>query len=226
MPANSVNTSRANISRLRNRVLTGFLEERSSYDVAHCGKVGPSISRNALTLRFALYSMAMKLTTVWILLFLMSVPALQGKSNNSSTGSDLQSALSHFVTAFDNLDWDQFRQCFEDDATVFYPRSYSERARGRAEFEHTFRLVFEQIRGKKSSAPYMDIQPKDLLIQKLDDNVAIVTFHLGDRPGFLNRRTMVWHRTASGWKIAHLHASEVPVPSGQGQQTGNGNTPK
>ena len=170
--------------------------------------------------------MAMKLTTVSMLLFLLTVPALQGESKNSGTGSDLQRALSHFVTAFDNLDWDQFRQCFQDDATVFYPRSYPERARGRAEFERTFKLVFEQIRGNKSSAPYMDIQPKGLLIQKLDDNVAIVTFHLDDRPRFLNRRTMVWHRTASGWKIAHLHASEVPIPNRQGQPAGNENKPK
>jgi len=56
----------------------------------------------------------------------------------------------------------------------------------------------------------MDIQPRKLQIQMLSD-VAIVTFHLDDRPGFLNRRTIVFHKTGSGWKIAHLHASEVAV---------------
>jgi hypothetical protein len=44
-------------------------------------------------------------------------------------------------------------------------------------------------------------------------DTAIATFHLDDRPGFLNRRTIVLHRSRTGWKIVHLHASEVPVGS-------------
>ena len=63
---------------------------------------------------------------------------------------------------------------------------------------------------EKSSAPYLDIQPRDLTIQMFGD-VAIATFHLDDRPGFLNRRTLVLHKTNSGWKIVHLHASEVSL---------------
>jgi ketosteroid isomerase-like protein len=54
----------------------------------------------------------------------------------------------------------------------------------------------------------MDIQPRDLRLQ-IAGNIAIVTFHLDDRPGFLNRRTIVWQKQPSGWKIIHLHASEV-----------------
>ncbi|HKD84614.1 MAG TPA: nuclear transport factor 2 family protein [Terriglobales bacterium] len=125
----------------------------------------------------------------------------------------LQQALTDFIRAFDNLDWDRFRASFADDATVFYPRSFPERADGRAEYEKTFKVFFERIRDGKSSPPYMDIQPKELKIQRLND-VAIVTFQLEDRPGMLNRRTLVWQRTASGWKIVHLHASEVTVAAG------------
>jgi len=127
-----------------------------------------------------------------------------------SPEAEVQSSLSKFITAFDNLDWEAFRLSFEDDATVFYPRAVPERANGRSEFERTFRTVFEQIRKGRNSGPYMDIQPRKLQIQMLGD-VAIVTFHLDDRPGFLNRRTIVFHKTGSGWKIAHLHASEVAV---------------
>jgi hypothetical protein len=54
----------------------------------------------------------------------------------------------------------------------------------------------------------MDLKPKDLKIQ-LASNVAIATFHLEDRPGFLNRRTVVLERRMNGWKIIHLHTSEV-----------------
>jgi len=97
---------------------------------------------------------------------------------------------------------------FSDDATVFYPRGIPERAKGRAEFERNFRIVFAQIRGARTTAPYMDLQPRNLEVQMLGD-VAIATFHLDDRAGFVNRRTIVLRKTDSGWKIVHLHASEV-----------------
>jgi hypothetical protein len=60
----------------------------------------------------------------------------------------------------------------------------------------------------------MDINPQDMKIQLFDD-VAIATFHLDDRAGFLNRRTVVLNKTRTGWKIVHLHASEVSVRSTQ-----------
>ncbi len=46
-------------------------------------------------------------------------------------------------------------------------------------------------------------------IQWLGD-VAVLTFHLGAR-GRLGRRTLVWRRTADGWRIAHLHASSYQL---------------
>lgn len=123
--------------------------------------------------------------------------------------SEIRSFLAEFITAFDNLEWEKFRNAFVDDATVFYPRDRANRANGRNEFEEHFKQVFEQIRAGRSKGPYMDLQPRELRIQILGD-VAIVTFHLGDRPGFINRRTLVLRKTTAGWKIAHLHASEVP----------------
>jgi hypothetical protein len=61
---------------------------------------------------------------------------------------------------------------------------------GRAEFEKNSKTVFEQIRSGKTAAPYLDIQPKEMKIQLFGD-VAIATFHLDDRAGFVNRRTIV-----------------------------------
>ena len=57
-----------------------------------------------------------------------------------------------------------------------------------------------------------DIQPRALKIQ-LFGNVAIATFHLDDREGFMSRRTIVLKKTKVGWKILHLHASEVLMPT-------------
>ena len=121
---------------------------------------------------------------------------------------EVRAALAKFVHAFDNLDWESFRLSFGDSATVFYPRAFPERANGRAEFENTFKKVFQEIRGAKTAAPFMDIQPRDMRIQMFGD-IAIATFHLDDRAGFLNRRTIALSKSTAGWKIVHLHASEV-----------------
>ncbi len=133
------------------------------------------------------------------------------KQQPPSAESEVRATLAKFVKAFDDLDWEHFRLAFDDNATVFYPRAIPERATGRAEFERSFKLVFEQIRNGRTAPPYMDIQPKNLKIQ-LIGNVAIATFHLDDRPGFMNRRTIVLNKTRAGWKIVHLHASEVAKP--------------
>jgi ketosteroid isomerase-like protein len=140
--------------------------------------------------------------------FLLILTPLLAQAKPSTTQSEVRVALANFIQAFDNLDWETFRLAFSDDATVFYPRGFTERANGRAEFEKTFKVVFDQIRDGKTRAPYMDIQPKDMKVQIFGDS-AIATFHLDDRAGFLNRRTIVLKKTKAGWKIVHLHASEV-----------------
>lgn len=146
------------------------------------------------------------------ILCVLILPSLLAQTKSSHEEEEAREALANFVVAFDNLNWETFRLAFSDDATVFYPRGFPNRADGRAEFEKTFKVVFDQIRGNKIKPPYMDIQPKDMRIQMFG-NVAIATFHLDDRVGFLNRRTIVLNKTDRGWKIVHLHASEVPVPT-------------
>ena len=160
----------------------------------------------ATTARTMMFRSAKVLCTVLIAIPLFAQP------KPAASESEVRAALAQFIHAFDNLDWDGFRSAFDDDATVFYPRAFPARATGRAEFEKTFKQVFEQIRNGRTAPPYMDIQPKNLHLQ-LFGNLAIATFHLDDRPGFLNRRTIVLQKEATGWKIVHLHASEVALPS-------------
>ena len=149
----------------------------------------------------------------FILVVLLGSSLVFGQVKVPSRNAEIEArqTLSNFIQAFDNLDWEKFRNTFAEDATVFYPREFPHRANGRAEIEANFRHVFQQIRGQATKPPYMDIQPRELHIQMLGD-VAIATFHLDDRPGVLNRRTVVLSRTTSGWKIVHLHASEVRLP--------------
>src|SRR6266566_5024505 len=86
------------------------------------------------------------------------------------------------------------------------PSAFAQAQPGNAESQ--VRAALEQIRSGKTAAPYMDIQPREMKIQ-LFGNLAIATFHLDDRAGFVNRRTIVLSKTKAGWKIVHLHASEV-----------------
>lgn len=132
-------------------------------------------------------------------------------SQNSSPEAHVRRTLSQFVEAFDNLEWERFAGFFADDATMFQPRKFPRRAENKSEIEAQFRQVFEVIRGSQSKPPYMDLQSRDLRVQMLTPDVAIVTFHLDDRPGLLNRRTIVWQHLKSGWKIVHIHASELAL---------------
>lgn len=146
---------------------------------------------------------------VAVLLLVLS-PALLAQQQSASAESEVRGTLAKFLTAFDNLDWETFRSTFDDEATVFYPRAVPERANGREEFEKTFKVIFQQIRAGKTAAPFMDIQPKELKLQIYGD-IAIATFQLYDKPGAINRRTIVLHKVRQDWKIVHLHASEIAV---------------
>jgi ketosteroid isomerase-like protein len=146
-----------------------------------------------------------------MLMALLSVSVLAQTGDNAAQEAEVKKTMATFIQAFTNLDWQPFRAAFADDATVFYPRAIPGRADGRADFERNFRQVFEQIRNGRTKGPYLEVQPRDLKIQIAGD-VAIVTFHLDDKPGFLNRRTVILQKRSGNWKIIHLHASEVAIP--------------
>ena len=127
----------------------------------------------------------------------------------------VEEAMSRFLKAFDYYDLPAFLGFFDSEATVFFPdgppRTRPKRLKG-SDVEATFRALFET--GKKSSGrttpPYKNTIPRDLVVAHVSDDVAVVTFHLGpdDRVG---RRTFVWKHSPSGWKIVHLHASNLTV---------------
>jgi ketosteroid isomerase-like protein len=130
-------------------------------------------------------------------------------------GDAIADAVQVFLAAFAALDWEPFRRCFANDATVFFPSvDHPERAEGREQIEHLFRGVFERARaGSVSGPPYLALQPHELSIRHMGES-ALVAFHLHD-PGILCRRTLILQRLSEGWKIVHLHASNQPAPDGQ-----------
>jgi ketosteroid isomerase-like protein len=127
--------------------------------------------------------------------------------------AEIRTALASFLLAFNNLDWPAFRGCFAADATMFHPAVPNvKRIDTPEEFEKAWLGVFARI--KKSSGrnapPYMNLQPLDLRIQMLSQEIALVTLHLVDGPT-VSRRTIIFKRYADGWKIVHIHASNITV---------------
>ena len=77
-----------------------------------------------------------------------------------------------------------------------------------------FHGVFERARaGAPNGPPYLALRPDGLSIRRMGES-ALVTFHLHD-PGILCRRTLILRQEADGWKIVHLHASNLPASDGE-----------
>lgn len=139
--------------------------------------------------------------------------AQEQRSADPRTAS-VEEALSAFVTAFDNLDWQAFRNCFSTTATIFHPAAPNTKLIDSPEqFEKAWLGVFERIKKSsgRTSPPYMNLHPLDLRVEKLSGEVVLITFHLVDR-GTVSRRTLVFKREPDGWKIVHIHASNITAP--------------
>jgi ketosteroid isomerase-like protein len=129
----------------------------------------------------------------------------------ASRSDEVAAAVDRFLVSFENLDWERFRSAFADDATVFFPvpeppRRYT----GRAEVELQFRKVFAAIReaSGRAAPPFHNLDPVDLRIEFPASDVAVVTFLLENEQR-IARRSLVMRRDPTGWRIVHLHASNV-----------------
>lgn len=92
---------------------------------------------------------------------------------------------------------------FTEDATVFFPMNdRSLRANGREEIAKVFAALFAMPNYRGGT-----IVPEALQVQLLGD-AAVVTFQLTS-PNVTSRRTFVLRRESSGWKIVHLHGSNI-----------------
>lgn len=125
---------------------------------------------------------------------------------------DVERTFKGFIEAFNNLDWDAFRSALADDVTVFNPdipeAPSLNRLDGRQQVEESFKAVFAASREQSKGPPYLHIVPENVRIQMLGE-AAVVTFEFERDGNSFGRRTIVFHRGSHGWKIAHIHASNV-----------------
>jgi len=150
--------------------------------------------------------------TRWIILaILLLAPAGRLAASNQTAEVQVRDALKVFLRAFDNLDWPGFRACFGPNPTMFHPAApNSVRVETEEQFDKAWAGVFERIRrtSGRENPPFMTLEPKDLRIEFLSFDVALVTFHIISETE-IDRRTIIFKRYRKAWKIVHIHASNL-----------------
>ncbi len=126
--------------------------------------------------------------------------------------SSVREFASQFLRAFENLDMPPFIDCFADDATVFFPEPEPPfRFDGKTAVQAQFQKVFAAIRERAAGGPpFHTLRPENMSVQHVSGESAIVTFHLRSDQR-IARRALVLRKTGAGWRIVHLHASNVAV---------------
>ena len=130
---------------------------------------------------------------------------------NLAESAEVEAAVREFASAFAALDKVRFDRLWASDATAFFPQHPFpiRRVEGKAAVTQWFHRFMDARKGKP-----MTLDPKDLLIQRLGD-AAVATFHLGSSEQAAGRRTLVLRREAGAWKIVHLHASSLTIPTAE-----------
>lgn len=153
-----------------------------------------------------------RLTSCLALVFIAAAVSLCQSSPASAARPDsVEQTISRFLVAFANRDVPAFAEFIAGDATMFFPPSAhgapSLRVQGKTEIARAFAELYARAGSTKTTG--RQIQPQDLLVQQYD-SFAVVTFHLGS-DATRGRRSFVFRRTGSEWKIVHLHASDFPT---------------
>lgn len=134
-------------------------------------------------------------------------------------GVGLERAADDFVQAFTTLDQVRFDKAWTADATLFFPMpvpgSGGVRFTGKDNVLSVFHRFFASVRKGRSGPDYLNIKPEDVHVQDYGDT-AIVTFHLTGDQG-VARRTLVMRREVGAWRVAHMHASNMSLPTAAAQ---------
>ena len=150
-----------------------------------------------------------------IILAAFATPPLAAQESAScSTPRDACAFFDTFLTAFNRRDWDAFRATLADDISVIFDSpEQPERQDGRLAVERFFQAIFPSPGLQPRPLP-PPLKPDNLVAKDLGD-VVIISFHLR-APDHVARRTIVLHRTVSGWRVIHIHGSSFDLPSQPG----------
>jgi hypothetical protein len=137
----------------------------------------------------------------------------------NACGANPHATFDKFIGAFNALDWDTFRSCLADSASLFNPDIPGaislHRLDGRTDVERSFRAVFDAAaNGPPPRGP--NIHPEHVSFQQFS-NTALVTFEFPRSGGSFGRRSLFLIREHGSWKILHIHASNVVLRPGDAE---------
>ena len=113
--------------------------------------------------------------------------------------------LNEFLAAVMSQKLESIMAFFNEDAQMFSPLgAFPARLDGRGAIRKQFEVIMEAF--KAPSGAGIKLEPQDLDARELAPNTVLFTFHLR-LPGPLHRRSILMTHGASGWRIAHIHAS-------------------
>jgi len=122
-----------------------------------------------------------------------------------------EEALMAFLRAFEDCDLPRMEAAFARDATCFdrAPREAGDlvRYRRKTGMPDGMRQLAMNLPKSAAGPPYQRIDPRNLACDVYGE-IALCTFEL-DGPDSLGRRTIILRRQEGGWKIIHIHASNV-----------------
>ncbi len=131
-----------------------------------------------------------------------------------SDSVEVRQAVMRFIAAIDRLDLDGVVNSFAEDASAFYPFSFTgERLNGREEIRAAQKRAFDWARQQLSQAGMneplsLNLKPTDMRIRMLGFDAAVVTWH-SNRPAHFGRRSATLERIGDQWLIVSHHASNI-----------------
>ncbi|HEV7919911.1 MAG TPA: nuclear transport factor 2 family protein [Thermoanaerobaculia bacterium] len=116
-----------------------------------------------------------------------------------------EATVAEFLAAFNALELEHVGSLLTDDATAFLPMPEARaKITGRAAILAALTPLFDR---QRAVGP-LHLAAKGLTLQPLGPDAAVATFDVGTAE-VSSRRTLVLVRRGGGWRIAHLHASNL-----------------
>ena len=130
-------------------------------------------------------------------------------SLNTDDHAEILAAAEHFLRVFDHLEWERFVACWSSNPTAFFPGD-DIRIDGREAVLARFRMIFDRASLHSSGPRYLQLEPRNLRVDRYGD-AGLVTFTLGDTPGSVALRSLLFVRETGAWKLAHVHGTKLPT---------------
>ena len=125
------------------------------------------------------------------------------------SAEEIERVVTGFLAAVDAGDRALLGESFDREATMYFPFADTPGlVSGRAAILDRFDRLFAAWRRRGITTPYVGFAPTQLQTHGAGPGHALATFTVGIE-GAPGRRSVLFRRSAAGWKILHLHASNL-----------------